>query len=522
MKPHLIIDFRERCLFSLLIDKSGHIRPCTQDIEEKTLRYFFGEIFLDPGMYLDLNEEQLVNLFSGFEKSRFDILRRGKEIGWMRPHQLKIEEAAIPLKNPLNILSSAWLSESKAVNHSILCVSRVILDFLLEPIFRFLKENEFVFSQVKVTVVVPRYFSHRARLLLHLVLRERKFNGTMIIVREIAAAMSGLENMSPGIINIIDIENENTHLYRIEVKKSAHVLQIECTLCTTIPELGWQSITGKIGGILLKNKSIKDQSGMYRAYLAQAFMGLVFNVISTKIPSKPPVNVTQNMVDELLESLENEIWTDDPFKQLKDSLASIKKNGEMIIPIGMSFMIGSFETEVLRDFDDSRCLDILVRRPVERTAYGLAAGFRWLDQAPGRSIKIMNAATLRLVTRPAESMELAARHLLPAEPGECRIIKQIFDVHIDDKVSEDTIFFNLQWGNSMNPESNMNVCLLSLNAGRKDIEKNGGISIVLNLQMAKTGKELIGNVKIELGSKSAAGRFIVDNQVKEIGYKDIN
>ena len=418
MRPRLIIDFRDRCLFSLLIDGSGNIRTCTHNIGEYTLKYFFGEIFLDPDIYLNMNEERARDLFSRFKNGTRDIVRIGRENGWLRPYRVAPGQAALPLKNPLHLLSSPYLSDSESINGLIIGASRIILEFLLEPVIGFLKENEFSLKGIDVTAAVPSYFSRRARLMLHLVFRKVGFNRTTIVSREIAAAMTCIESISTGIVNILDMENEDTHLHRIKIDKSGSAVQIECRRSETIRGVGWRPITTKLGHLLLKKKKIKEQPGIYRAHIDNAFMGLIFDGISTGIPSNPPLKVTRKLVDELL--LRNpgkRLLQQDPFKRLKDSLDRIQKENETVIPLGMPFMIGDIETVMLPDSIPGGLAGLLARRPLERTAYGLASGFRWLNQNPDREIKIGDNSTLRLVTQPGKSAALAGPPSFPTAPG---------------------------------------------------------------------------------------------------------
>jgi hypothetical protein len=524
MRNHLIIDIRERSMFSLLMNGDGNVVPCTYNVLEGSSRYFFGEIFLEAQKYLEMNEKEKDSLkfFESFETNGYDITHLGKKFGWMWPYELEIDKTAIPIKHPLRVLSSAFISDSKEIITRILMSCHAILEFLLEPVFRYVRSRDFDLSEVNVVITIPNYYNRPARLLLYKLLRKRKFHRVILVSREIATMMSCLEMPSVDKAVILDMESDDSHFHSLEVNKSPQEVRFHHSDCLTLKDFGWKSLLKHLTQVLFNQNMIPGATTIYQSQVDKALMDLVYGIDSTLMSSISSLKITHGLFDKLFLKSGKKLLTDEYISRLRTWASQDYKVDEVnLIPLGLSLMVGHFEGLVFSSLKAHRLPQILLHRSLERTAYGMAAGLNWLRQGNDRKIKITGKAGLRVATGPGESIELVSHAMLPINPGEKRTIRQVLDFHLGEEVKKDILHFQLMWGINPNPGYNMNICLLSLNVTREDCKAGRKIWITLNLRRSRSKGGLIGSLTIRLRKQCETANFTIENDAFEIFSKDI-
>ncbi len=509
-------------MFSVLFDSSGKIHPCTHHILENSLRYFFGEIFLEAQRYLEINDEESLKIFEPFDTNEYDITHLGKKFGWMWPYELEIDKTAIPIKHPLRVLSSAFISDSDEMKTRILMSCHAILEFLLEPVFRYVRSQAFELNEVNVVIIIPNYFNRRARLLLLKLLRKKKFHRAILVSREIATMMSCLEISSVDKAGILDMENDDTHFYSVEVNTSPEEVRFDHSGCLTIEDFGWKSLVRYLTQVLFNQNMIPETTAIYQSQVDKALMELVYGIDSTLMPSVSSLKITHGLFDKLFLKSGKEPQKDEYISRLSTGVSQGKKlDAANIIPLGLPLMVGHFEDLIFSALKAPRLPQILLYRSLERTAYGMAAGLNWLRQGTDRKIKITSKAGLRVATRPGESIELVPHTLIPINPGEKRTFRQILDFHLDEEVKKDILHFQLLWGMNPRPEYNVNICLLSLNVTQEDFQTKRKIRVTLDLRRSRSKRSLIGLLTIQLRKQCETVNFNIENDTLDICSKDI-
>ncbi len=520
MKPHLIIDIRDRSMFSLLMDEKGNIRPCTHNVMEYSLRYFFGEIFLDVKEFDKLHQEEKLDILKNCDRNNYDIIRIAEKLGWKWPYQLKNGDGALPVKHPLNVLSSIFYSDCNKIEKRFLLACQAMMEFLLEPIFRFIKAADSDLSGMNGIVIIPGYFNRYSQLLLYSILRRKKLRSLRLIPREIATMMNCLEVSSLDKASVLDMENEDTHLYQVELKRSPDEVEIWCPGCFHLRDFGWYSLVRLFSEELHQKKLIDEKAGHYWPAINRTLMALIYGIDSTRVSSASSLKVTHGLFDELFVNSKKK-KKEKNISKLTNWISRVQNNGNILIPIGLSFMMGQFESSVLSSLKSRQLPKILSIRSLERPAYGMAAGLNWLQQELGRKIKISNPFTLRMATGPEESIELVPHTALPTNPGEQRIIRQVLDFQLDETVTEDIVHVHLLWGMNPNPRYNINVCLLTLNVTKDDVKNKRKIKMELNLKRARWGNSLSGTVTLQLGEQCETAQFNLGKNIIEISSQDV-
>jgi hypothetical protein len=520
MKPHLIIDIRDRSMFSLLMDEKGNIHPCTHNVMEYSLRYFFGEIFLDIKEFDKLHKKNKLDFIKNCDRNNYDIIRIGEKLGWKWPYQLKNGDSALPVKHPLNVLSSIFYSDSNKLEKKFLLTCQAMMEFLLEPIFRFIKSTDWDLPGINGIVIIPGYFNRYSQLLLYSILRRKKLHSVRLIPREIATMMNCLEVSSLDKASVLDMENEDTHLYQVELKQSPDEVEIRCPGCFHLRDFGWYTLVRLFSEALYQEKLIDEKAGHYWPTINRTLMALIYGIDSTRVSSATSLKITHGLFDELFVKPKKKT-KEKNISKLTDWISRVQNNDNILIPIGLSFMMGQFESSVLSSLKSPQLPKILSIRSLERSAYGMASGLNWLRQEPGRKIKISNPFTLRMATGHEESIELVPHSALPTEPGEQRIIRQVLDFRLDETVTEDMVHVHLLWGINPNPRYNVNVCLLSLNVTKDDVQNKRKIRMELDLKRSARGNSLSGTVTLQLAEQSETAQFNMGKDLIELSSQDI-
>ncbi|HLP47538.1 MAG TPA: hypothetical protein VK469_16440, partial [Candidatus Kapabacteria bacterium] len=299
MRPHLIIDIGERSIFSLIVDRAGNTIPCTQRIMDSSLRYFFGEIFLEPQRYLGANGNEGLNFFEMFEHKNYDLAGMREKIGWIWPYQAAISDTTISAKHPLKVLSSLLLPDSSELMKHVFNACYVLLEIMLEPIFNFVKSRDFDLKEINAVIIIPAYFNRKSRLMLLKLFRKMNVHKSMIFNREIAVMMSYLNFPSIDNAVVLDIENEDVQSYRVNINKFSNTVMLNTTGCFTLPDFGWNSLVKEFCHTLYDRKLIDEHAGIYRSYIDKALMCLIYGIGSTQVPSSPSLKITHDLFDRI-------------------------------------------------------------------------------------------------------------------------------------------------------------------------------------------------------------------------------
>lgn len=521
IKPHLIIDIRDRSIFSLLVDKSGNSHPCTHNVSEYSLRYFFGEVLLDLQTDEDLTTKQRQELLTTFDTDKYDIIQVGKQLGWLWPYQWEAARAAVPIKHPLKVLSSQLPADNQELVRWTLKTSYALLEFLLEPLFHCIKSMGVEISEINATVIIPGYFNRRAQLILHKLLRRHKVQNVMIVNREIAATMARLEESDGETTVVLDMEHEDTHLHHIDVSRSTNEVLYSSTHQATLKDSGWRSMVKQFSDSLFREKLMDKDAIVKLSYLDKALLAIVFGLIPPAVPSNSNLSISHNLFDQYFVQSKRKA----PKKyisSMQDWVLQTTGKNDAIIPLGLPFMIGQMENRMLEKLKNRQSSPgSMVHRALERPAYGMAAGLNWLRQTPGRKIKALNNAGFRVVTQPGESIELVPPAALPHKPGEHRTIRQALAFHLDAKEKKDVLHFHLLWGMNTNPKYNIDVCLLPIKVTQPDFQENRKIEVTLDLQRAQSGGGLNGSLALQFGDQKENASFRIANDAMEISTNDI-
>lgn len=520
MKPHLIIDIRDRGIFSLLMDEAGNTRPCTHNVSENVLRYFYGEVMVDLSRHEERKTKKLPDLSLDIENEEYDIIRTGKKLGWMRPYQT--DKSAIAVKHPLKVLSSVFAQESKEIVNDVIATCYALLEFILEPVLHYIHTTSFVYEDLNVVFIIPGYFNRRAQLVLHKLMRRKKVNHTLMVTREMATMMACLEDGMVERAAILDMEDENTQLYQVKAGRSRNEVRLECTTGSTLANFGWQSLLSRFIHLINKEKLTGGSTVDDRLCVDNALMALIFGIQSCRFSLPQSINITHALFDELFTGKGTEASTRKYFSILSQWA---DKNGhldEPFIPLGLPPMIGHFENLLFSVLAGCRQPSLLRHRSLERAAYGVATGINWLNSGAGRTIKMIHKAGFRVATRPGESILLAPYSAVPSNYGDQRVVKQVFDFCLEDAVEEDILTFQLLWGVNPNPLYNVNLCVLPLNVTREDAQKKQKVWVALDLKRTKTGGGLKGTVTVRLGEQMKQADFRIDQVVREVRSHDIN
>jgi hypothetical protein len=519
-RPRLIVDIRDRSMFSLLVDEAGNVRPCTHNVMEYSLRYFFGEVFLDFKTYHRLADKSNRDLLEAFESGNYDIIRLGRQMGWRWPYQRDDTNEGVPVQHPLKVLSSHLPLENKELMKWILRSSYALLEFLLEPVFRYVNAIGLELSEINTVFIIPNYFHRRAKLLLHKVLRKMKVAKVMLITREVATMMNCLEVPAVNKAMVLDMGVMDTQLYRFGTSMSADEVQFDYLDCGILRDCGWHSAVEQFCEGLYKEKLLDKKVALHRSEISKALLGLVFGINPLPIAAAKPLQITHGLFDRFFVKSRRKL-AQKYITGLKNSIIQMGSKDDMIIPLGLSFMVGHLEDRIFNALKSRPLPQALSHRALERSAYGVAAGINWLLQNRNRKMKITNNAGFRISTQPGQSIQLVPSSSIPDNPGEQYTVKQILDFKLDENITRDVLHLHLLWGMNPDPRYNLNVCLLPLNVEHDDFKENKKIECVIHMQRARFGNNLMGTVTIRFGTQQQTAAFNVETSIKEITWEDV-
>jgi hypothetical protein len=520
MKPHLIVDIRDRSMFSLLVDGAGNVQPCTHNVMEYSLRYFFGEIFLDFKANDQLVGKNIKKLLGAFESGDYDIIRLGRQMGWRWPYQWDDANEGVPIKHPLKVLSSHLPLENKKLMKWILRSSYAMLEYLLEPVFRCVNAAGLELSEINTVFIIPNYFHRRAKLLLHNVLRRMKVRKVMLVAREVATMMNCLEVPAVDEALVLDMGVMDTQLYRFGTGMSADDIHFEYLDCGTLRDCGWHSAVEQFCEGLYKDKLLDKKIALHRSAVNKALLALVFGMNPPPIAAAVSLQITHGLFDRLFVKSKRKL-AQKYITGLKNSIIQMGCKDDIIIPLGLPFMVGHLEDRIFTALKSHPLPQSLSHRALERSAYGVAAGLNWLRQEPDRKIKIGNKAGFRVSTQPGQSIQLVPGASIPGKPGEQHTVRQILDFKLDEKITRDVLHLHLLWGMDPDPRYNLNVCLLPLNVTQDDYKKKKKIECAIHMQRARFGNNLMGTVTIRFGTQQQTAAFNIETSIKAIAWEDV-
>lgn len=499
MHPRLIVDFSERSFCAFLATPEGQFLPCSHKVRGVDTRQFSSEILFDPRPFEedpDFDwEEVLESLAKGGARNLF---QRARRLGLRRPWDPGAPAESLRLLSPLAVLSSPAALADPEVRLVLPKVAVGLLDALLDPVFTNLAQRDFAIRDTEAFVTLPANAGRRACLALHKVFRRRGFRHLKIVPREIAAAMALIEQ-PPARVMVWDVTGSNLHLYHVTLQPDGDMRRFRTVAARTVQGLGWSYWVRQIATALAAQGRIPDPPGPLLPALDRALTGLLSgSPDSPELPTSPPLRLTHDLLDEILESaLIPELLTE-LYGRLEPHLEALAIKGLPVILLGAVCNLRSLQKLFLMLADGTQPEEVAQTRVQERAARGIAAALQWSGERDGGRVEILPDRGLRLNTFHGETWEILSAERIP-HPGEGCHMQQSFHF-AGDCGTAGPFLVHLLWGTDPTPEGSSSLCALPLEI---EASQGGELRLIVSLKRSSSGRRLGVAVEATFGSGEA-------------------
>jgi hypothetical protein len=472
MRPQLIVDCG-RVLSALLITGDGQFVPCSQDIRQIATRHVSTGVLFDPRIseHPDFAwDEALETLGKATPRNLF---QRARRIGLRRPWDPQAAGEMLLLASPIEVLSSAAALADCNAAAALPAVAFALLDALLDPAFAFVADRHIATNDIDPVVVVPAHASRAARLVLEKLFRRRGFRPLTMVRREIAAAMTLVEEAPPDCL-VIDAADDDLRVHRVTIDDRDGARVFHTTASNTIRGLGWSHWCSRIAAALQTAPSAAFERGLL--------------ALLTGSPESLPSHVTHGALGSVLD----DAWVAARAAEVRAALPE-PTGAQRVIFAGEIFALDV----VRKAFGPANASDAPV---LDQTVRGVAFALRWLHDDGSRRLAIPRDGTLRLDKGNGETVELLAPAQLPPAGERCHLTA---DFHFAGESGSTAFLLNLLWGADRAPGGNATVCALPLELSR---ESGGTLRLAVTLRRSPSGRRLSGTVEARMEGDVAAAR----------------
>ncbi len=505
MRPQLVIEVGDRTLSSLLITPVGQVLPCSEEIHGIATRYLSSEIFFDPRQSVDPDfiwEEAAEALAKATSRNFF---QRARRLGLRRPWDPQPSSDWLRLPSPLAVLSAPAALTDTATRPVLAAVSIILLEALLDPIFAFVSQRGFAVKETEVFVVIPSYIGQRARLSLHRVFRRRGFSRLTLVNREIAAAMTLLDEDVPAVV-VLDVASDGIHLHHVRLEGTGPLRQVRTLALRTVRGFGWSHWIQQMVAALRALHLSPAPLGSLSSDLDRALMGLILgNPAAPDLPPlSPSLRLSRELLQEILGTEQLLRWTTELRCNLEPALAGIDAVGLPMILLGTLSGLEPLEQILLSSAGGAQPLAIAQVPVLERASRGVTQALLWLRRDIERRVETPPSGSLRVDTLSGEALEMLPATRLP-DPGEECYMRQSFRL-ADNGVAGVPFFLRLLWGSDSSPHGNAVFCALPVEVDSV-ASKERIFSLSIRLRRSNGGHRLSGDIEAGFDAKAPVRAF---------------
>lgn len=468
----LMIDIGGRVLSAALALDDGQIIPISQEIRNTATRYVSTEILFEPRVpeHRDFTWDD--SLESLGKASARDFFQRARRIGLRRPWDPQLSTDVVSITPPLSVLSSPAAIADTHAQHWLPRFAIAMIDALLDPIFGFVAERRIAAERVDVVVIIPSYASRIARRGITRLVRHRGFRSVLLLRREIAAAMTFLENS--GVCDVADSTHDDLQIHRVALYRDDERMTFKTVHSSLHKDLGWHHWASRIASAIGTTP-------------APAFDRALLSALSGS-PSSTPL--PHSTIDRALAQ-----------SQLDDDLGNALRGDASSVYIGELASV-----DAIRE----RIRGIAVTRTSEEILRAVAATMQWRDHRDTRRICVAPRGTLRLDTLHGNTIELLRPGQLPA-PGESCVIQQELRI-TGEQAPLNSVLVHLLWGGNSTIEGNA-----TISAMRVPLHGSSGerLRLAIRLHRSRGGALLHGFIEAHSsrGGIPVHARFTEDLEV---------
>jgi hypothetical protein len=508
MRPHLIVDFRSRSLFALVVTADGRSWPCSHEVNGRATRYVSSELLLDSwasGERPRHGRKRQAGLLDLAANQQHDLAGCARGQGLLRPWEIPPGTETLAIRHPLLALSSIEAMVDEAQQKSLRTAAFALMTILLEPVFRSVSLYEIEPSKTLAVAIVPAPIGRRAGLILHKIFRDRGFRRLILLPREVAAVMAS-EEASPSGNLILDVEEDDLQLHNVTLEADEHLRRYRVASSRTLRGLGWSFLVEQLADALRATGRLPGPKGVVTSRLDRALTGLAGGPYPAEVSGETPLQLTYGLLDEALQGDVGSALSRELQDRLRPMTQELGNSGCPLVVLGPAAGIRQVEAILRQALGACSSQGVFPKPALERCARGVAAMLDWLQEDPRRHVTVRTAASLRVNTLRGESLELIPAAALPREPGTRRLVRQTLAVQGQTRVG-DTLVINLLWGCNLDPASNTSICALPLEIRRQDLEQRPTLRLTLDLQRGRTGRRLTGTARASLGISTVSGKL---------------
>lgn len=505
MDPHLIIDLSCRFFFALLVDSQGHSSPSSYEIGDKSSRYFMTDIYLDS-KFKDSKPDAgwLAGVNRQIKSFQDDFFFHGETIGLNRAHAIKKDEEYLRLTDLLQLLSKPDLTREIAL------VAYPLLAFLLQPIIQSVLDQGYKVQELNAIVIVPGYLSPQAYTIISKLFKAHKeyhFKKVRIINQAVALAMHYIPSFDSHRHIIALHEDENClHVSKLVVERTNANIKVHYQDCHSVKAYGRRSLNKKLLDTLHNDELVPLRNGRVSVdVLERALSGYFTGILTTEIPTQPPLKLTYPLLIEKVKKFFEQGDTE----KIIDSLPPAFLNGShfQIVASGTYFLIAKYEELLLNALDKNQTFEVERIPAMERAAYGVARMLGMRREKEIHRINEKNKYSIRVAGPDGCTIELIPANAFLFETGQEKDIKQVLALDAEPAMKEDMLAIHILWGN--NPIAEYNTCISTIlfDVTQDDIYNN---KIELDFHFKKIANKLTGNV-----TATMKGR---DSQIKKLNF----
>ena len=485
MRAQLIIDCGGRVLTALLITPDGQILPVSQEIRNVATRHVSMDVLFDPRVteHPDFVWEDALDSLA---KARpRDLFLRARRVGVRRPWDGHASADALRLAPPLAVLSSPAALADRAAAGALPRFSLALIDALLEPAFAFATDRKLAPGETDAILVVPSSTGRTARNGLQKLVRRRGFRRASMVRREIAAALTLLEDSCTECV-VVDATNDDLQVHRISFG-GASERTVRTVQSSTLRGMGWTHWVSRVAAATGASAS---------ASFDRALVALL-----TGSPESLPSPLTHAALHAALD----DAWVDVERRSwggtLREQYEAIGAGDAPTLFVGEIFALDG----VRRVFDGSPA----PHDGIGVASKGVAHAARWLASDPGRTLVLESGGSLRLDTLRGEAVELLSPGQMPA-PGESCCVERTFRF-AGEQTNGTAFLVHLLWGTDVLPEGNATLAAVPL-----DLQQQAGdeLRLTVHIRRSRSGALLSGAAEARAGGNAVTAQFTHDLEVR--------
>jgi hypothetical protein len=483
MRPQLIIDCGSRVLSALLVLPDGETVPVSQEIRNVATRHVSSDVLFDPRVpeHPDFVWEDAIESLARARPR--DFFQRARRIGLRRPWDAHASADLLRLASPMAVLSSSAALADRVASQALPHFSLALIDALLEPAFAFVADRKLTANEIDPVLIVQPRAGRAVRSGLHKLVRRRGFGRPMIVNREVAAALSLLDQSCNECV-VVDSTDDDLHVHRITFIGAPERL-VRSVRSSTLRGLGWSHWVSRIALALGTTPS-------------PSFDRLLLALLTGSpdaLPSPLTHAALQAALDETWVETERRTWT--PRLRGQFDAVGIGADAQLLL-VGEIFALDGLR----RVFGSSSASG-----PLDLPARGVAAAMRWSFAEPSRTLQLASAGSVRLDTLHGEALPLLESFQLPAAGELCHLEREF---RFAGEPSGDAAFLvHLLWGTDSVPEGNATLSAIPIRRHGSD-----ELHMTVRLRRSRSGAVLSGTVAVSAGRDTVTARFTQEVEVK--------